>query len=678
MWNKIKNQSIRFQLRLAMSLFLIMACVSIAVVVYQKASTLLMQQTLKEHQSKLSVLSDTIASQFVSYIDVARVLEVTFRSGYLHGLTFTNENVTYAGRKVENAVINGQSIIGDKSIVDRFSRDTNVTATLFLASGNDFIRVATTLRTDGAQRASAALLDPEHPAYTKLINGQPYYDTVRLYGREYISYYSPIKDEFHRVRGISAVALPMEDASETIFANLALLGWGESGHTIVVNHNAEYLGEYLYHPQKKRQGESILDVVDADGNKVFSDIIKHENGVIRYFDNTKGEAQEKYAVYTQVPGWNWTLIGGSYISEVTKGSNHLLMLVMGVSGVVTLIIFILLSIFLYRMTQPLQDLTGYMTQLSQGRVSITIPEVEDNSKNEIKQLTYGFHIMASKFNGLVANIREASAQVQTRAGHVAVDAKESLLQSDVQHQQVELVVTAIEQMASSAQSVAEQVESIAVSVRSANEVSLSGSQLVTNVRQEIAELNEQLRQSAEAIDMVNRQSENIQAVTRMIDEVAEQTNLLALNAAIEAARAGEQGRGFAVVADEVRTLAHRTQGSVKEVVTIIAQLRDYTTSAVGLMSESQLKGKIVTEQAHQAGMALEKITDQVTDIACKSEVIAATAEEQAQVTQEVAANATEISRLNQDSQEIASKTAMNAENLQELSTALNKQVDYFY
>ncbi|WP_298776419.1 Cache 3/Cache 2 fusion domain-containing protein [uncultured Shewanella sp.] len=678
MWNKIKNQSIRFQLRLAMSLFLIMACVSIAIVVYQQASALLMQQTLKEHQSKLSVLSDTIASQFVSYIDVAKDLEATFRSGYLHGLTFSNDDVIYEGKKVNNAFIDGQSIVGNTSIVDRFTHDTDVTATIFLASGNEFVRVATTLKTDSNHRASGAILGQGHPAYTKLINGQIYYDKVRLFGREYISYYSPIKDEFHRIRGVSAVALPIEDASETIFANLALLGWGDSGYTIVVNHHADYLGEYLYHPQKKRQGESILDLKDSDGEKVFSEIVSNENGVIRYFENIKGEAKEKYAVYTQVPGWDWTLIGGSYIEEVTKGSNHLLMLVMGVSGVVTLIIFILLSIFLYRMTGPLQNLTGYMDQLSQGQVSLRIPEVESNSNNEIKQLTHGFHVMALKFNGLVSNIREASLQVQTRAEHVAADAKESLLQSDVQHQQVELVVTAIEQMASSAQSVAEQVESIAVSVRSANEVSLSGSQLVKEVRSDIADLNMQLRQSAEAIDMVSRQSENIQAVTRMIDEVAEQTNLLALNAAIEAARAGEQGRGFAVVADEVRTLAHRTQGSVKEVVTIIAQLRDYTTSAVTLMSESQIKGKKVTEQAQQAGVALDQITDQVTDIACKSEVIAATAEEQAQVTQEVAVNATEISRLNQDSQDIAAKTAKNAENLQQLSTELSEQVDYFY
>jgi methyl-accepting chemotaxis protein len=187
-----------------------------------------------------------------------------------------------------------------------------------------------------------------------------------------------------------------------------------------------------------------------------------------------------------------------------------------------------------------------------------------------------------------------------------------------------------------------------------------------------------LRQSAEAIDKVSLESDNIQAVTRMIDEIAGQTNLLALNAAIEAARAGEQGRGFAVVADEVRTLAHRTQESVKEVVAIIDQLRLCTNSAVTMMSESQTKGQRVTEQATQAGLALESITMQVTAIAAQSEVIAATSEEQAHVSQEIAANATEISNLNQQSRDVVAKTSNSAATLQGLSGDLKQQVNYFH
>ncbi len=153
---------------------------------------------------------------------------------------------------------------------------------------------------------------------------------------------------------------------------------------------------------------------------------------------------------------------------------------------------------------------------------------------------------------------------------------------------------------------------------------------------------------------------------------------MALNAAIEAARAGEQGRGFAVVADEVRTLAHRTQESVKEVVSIIEQLRGCTSSAVSMMSESQKKGKLVTEQATQAGLALEGITMQVTAIAAQSETIAATSEEQAQVSQEIATNATEISNLNRQGRDIAAQTSKRADHLQELSVELKQQVDYFH
>ncbi|MDW2104368.1 methyl-accepting chemotaxis protein [Vibrio alginolyticus] len=678
MLERYRNQSVGFQLKLVITLCLFIAFSSIAALVYRNASDVLLESTLKEHQSKVESMAKTIAGQFDAYLHTAKVLESTFRNGYLAGVYVENYTVDFMGHEVPNITQYSESLINDTKLVDSFTRDTGAIATLFAPLGDDFIRVSTSLKDPQGQRAVGTTLGINHPGYQQLKAGQPYYAQIKLYGERYITYYAPIKDATGKVAGLSFIGLPVDQATQTLFDVLEEIKWGDTGYTIIVDDDENNLGKYLLHPAKSGSDSSILEVADYNGHKPFGQIFEQSSGLIRYPFEYQGNVGEKYLVYTEVPGWNWKLLGGTFIKEVTKGSDTLLTLIAIISSVAAIITFVVLTLFLNRSLQPLTTLNSYMTRLAGGEVSLNIPASRKASKNEITNLSSGVASMASQLNELVGKIRSTSDLVESNSTSVANDAHSNLTQADRQQQEVEQVVTAIEEMASSAQSVAQQVESIAENVRSANTDSQSGLAIVEGVCIDVAQLNDQLDQSATAIEQVNRDSESIQTVTKMIDEIAEQTNLLALNAAIEAARAGEQGRGFAVVADEVRTLAHRTQSSVQDVVEIIEKLKGSTHNAVNMMTDSQRSANQVLDKAQDAGTALEAIAVQVQSIASQADAIAATSEEQAQVSQEIAANAHSISELNRESRNTSAKTSQSAIELQQQARNLKEQVDFFH
>ncbi|GDY24476.1 chemotaxis protein [Agarivorans sp. Toyoura001] len=677
MINGFKSRSISIQLQLIIGLIILLGLSVMAALVYNKASKALFEQAMVDHQSKVNAVASMVAGQFDGYLERAHDLEATFRNGYMNGVTVANREVSFESTSVKDIHIRGASLIGANGFVDRFTRDTNAVATLFSASGNDFVRVSTSLKDSQGERAVGTKLGVNHPGYKVLLSGQPYHAKVSLFGKDYLTYYYPIKNDQGKVAALSFIGVPIDQATEEIFSNLSKIKWGDTGYTIVVDNDASHLlGNYLLHPSVK-PGESIIDRRDYAGNQPFKAIFKEPSGSVFYPYEYQGVVGEKYLVFAEVDGWNWKLLGGTFVSEITKASSDLLWLIVAVSISVAVVVLIGLAMLLRSMTRPLELLSENMQRMGNGEISVSFQGGRAESSNEVEQLSAGAKEMANKLNVLVSSIRETSSDLQSKSNGVYKDAEHSLGQLDSQQAQVDQVAAAIEEMSSSAASVAQQVEEIAVSVREADNNTQEGAQLVERMVNEIDLLNQQLHSSAEAIELVGQESNNIQDVTRMINDIADQTNLLALNAAIEAARAGEQGRGFAVVADEVRTLAQRTQESVKEVEGIIGKLQNSTNNAVKMMSESQKRGEFFTEHAAQTGEALNGITEQVASIASQSVTIAATTEQQSQVSQEIAANASQISNLTSDSRTTAAQTANSATHLQDLSQELHQQVAQF-
>jgi methyl-accepting chemotaxis protein len=674
-----KNKSINTQLRFIMLICLIISFSSIATLVYNNAARILLESTLNEHESKVQGMATTISQQFDAYLQTAQVLESTFEHGYLSGIEFNSSSIDFQQHQVQDLQLNGLSLINDATIVDSFTHDTGAIATIFLPANNDWLRVATSLKNPNGERVIGTMLGSDHPGYSALSRGESYYAQVQLFNNRYITYYQPIRDHNGQVAAVLFIGLPVEEATAKLFDSLTHVTWGKTGTTTVLDNHSASQGKFLLSNQYSKDSPSMIELSDVNGNRVFKSIFEQSSGIIRFQEMDKNNTiRDKYLVFTDVPGWDWKLLGGTYIDEITEGSRTLLKIIALFSALVAAATFIVVAIFLHRTIKPIINLTSIMERLGKGEVSLNVEAADSHSQNEVSRLTNSVSAMATRLNQLVKEIRSTSDNVSGQSSSVLNDANNGLAQSDKQQQQVEQMVTAIEEMAMSAKGVAQQVESIAENVRQANDSTDSGLNIVEKVCIDVAQLNDQLARSAVAIEQVHGDSESIQSVTKMIDEIAEQTNLLALNAAIEAARAGEQGRGFAVVADEVRTLAHRTQKSVQDVVDIIAKLKNSTTNAVKLMNQSQDSANSVLNKSQEAGSSLENIAEQVRNIASQADMIAATAEEQAQVSQEVAHSASEISDLNTESRHVSATTAQSAANLQQQATHLKHQVDFFH
>ncbi len=317
----------------------------------------------------------------------------------------------------------------------------------------------------------------------------------------------------------------------------------------------------------------------------------------------------------------------------------------------------------------------------------TIEEIETNSdlltridissKDEIGMAAYAFNSMLDKFQALIQQISSATTQLATASEEVSAVANESAQNVDRQRNETDQVATAINEMTTTVQEVANNATSAANAAQSADNESKGGKVVVMNTVQAIEELANEVDNTSVIIQQVEEDSNNISTILDVIKGIAEQTNLLALNAAIEAARAGEQGRGFAVVADEVRTLASRTQESTNEIHDMIEKLQVGSKNAVQAMEKGRGKATIGVEHAKEASEALEAITRSVATINDMNTQIASAAEEQSSVSEEINRSIISIREVSEQTASGSAQTTTTSHELANLATQLQSLVAQF-
>lgn len=324
--------------------------------------------------------------------------------------------------------------------------------------------------------------------------------------------------------------------------------------------------------------------------------------------------------------------------------------------------------------RPSRQLVDDLKRLAEGDFS---RPVHCLSHDEIGQVALSAGAIQAQLGAMLREIASAASQLVSASAQLSGTSEQANRDILTQQSETEQVATAMNQMLATVQEVARNAADAAEAARVADEQAGKGSRVVTEVGSAIRELASRVQANAEAIHSLEADSARIGSVVDVIRGIAEQTNLLALNAAIEAARAGEQGRGFAVVADEVRSLAQRTQQATTEIQKMIAQLQNGAQSAVAAMEEGQASTERAVDRAGEAGNALREITGAVSTIHSMNTQIASAAEEQGAVAEEINRNVVAINDVTGSTAHHASQTADASEEIAELASRLQQRLSGF-
>lgn len=344
--------------------------------------------------------------------------------------------------------------------------------------------------------------------------------------------------------------------------------------------------------------------------------------------------------------------------------------------IIAIAISILLSFFIIRsIVSGIENIKKSILEVSTTN-NLTL-QIKSTHKDEFSEIAKAFNNMLLNFKELIKSVDQSVSSVNNSTEILVTNITQGNKGIDSQMQETDMVATAITEMVATIEEIACHTTDTATKAEQTNKNAQKGKAGVDATIEQINVLSKKLSESEDVINLLAADSITIGSVLVVIQGIAEQTNLLALNAAIEAARAGEQGRGFAVVADEVRTLASRTQESTQEIERIITSLQSRTQSIVELMKLCRKEGQESADQAREAGGLLEEITADVINILDMTTTIAAAVQEQSVVASEVNTHIVSIRDVAEESSKIAIENKKLSNDLSNDALTLQKSISHF-
>jgi methyl-accepting chemotaxis protein len=361
------------------------------------------------------------------------------------------------------------------------------------------------------------------------------------------------------------------------------------------------------------------------------------------------------------------------LSSQVENAQRVVLILVAVGVIVGVLIAVSVT---WSILTPLHNVIDALRDIAQGEGDLT-RRLDERGRDELASMAHYFNLFVEKIRDTVVQTADSVERLVEVSSSMSRITEETAMGVDQQNAETERAATAMNEMASSSSEVADNARFAAQAATDADGTAQQGQTVVSQTMNSITALAREVEKASDVIGSLQEDSLQIGTILDVIRSIAEQTNLLALNAAIEAARAGEQGRGFAVVADEVRTLASRTQDSTEEIQAMIERLQRSSEEAVSVMREgSDLTAKTV-DQAEQTSQSLQSITQAINSINEMNHSISVAAEEQSQVAEEINQNIVTISDISQQTAQGAGEVARASEELRSLAETLKNLVGAF-